>query len=194
MKNTELLALIQKFSEFDEKGTEKDFAQWLYHRHFPVVITATKGDGSQERMLAYLLQRVGRLGRYFGKEPMQKHGLNTIDEFIILNTIFNKPEISKKTLYEECVIELSTGTQIVRRLVEQGFVKEVTNSDDKRVTLLTLTAKGTMLRNKCFDEMLDEVLFKFGAFSKEEKKEFLTLLTKLNEYLTGHFLKKAEYL
>jgi hypothetical protein len=62
------------------------------------------------------------------------------------------------------------------------------------VTLLTLTAKGTMLRNKCFDEMLDEVLFKFGAFSKEEKKEFLTLLTKLNEYLTGHFLKKAEHL
>jgi MarR family transcriptional regulator, lower aerobic nicotinate degradation pathway regulator len=188
VKNTELIRLLQKFNEFDEAGTEKDFAQWLYQQHFPSITVQDKSDGSTERMLAYLLQRVGRLGRFFGKKPLQKHGLSNIDEFILITTIYNNPEIPKKALYEECVIELSTGTQIIKRLVAQGFVKEIANANDKRVTLLTLTARGVTLRNKCFDEMLEEVLFKFAPLNKKEKKNLLLLLIKLNDYLTGQFL------
>lgn len=191
MTNTELLNVIQLFVDFNPHGGEKEFAQWLYQRHFAAPVT-TKGSGSEERMLAYLIQRIGRLGRFFGKKVLAKHGLSSVDDFTLLNAIFNKPGIAKKTLYEECVTEISTGSQIIRRLASMGLVKESVSSSDKRVTLLTLTAKGTAIRNKCFDDMLEEVLFKVQPLSREEKKTMAELLQKLNNHLTEHFLKEEK--
>lgn len=188
MTNAALLRLIQQFMEFNSQGTEKEFAQWLYGRYFSLP-TTTKGPNSEDRMLAYLLQRVGRLGRFFGKKPMAKHGLSSIDDFLMLNTIFHKPGIAKKVLYEECVTEISTGSQIIKRLVRQGLIKETISPNDKRVTLLALTNKGTSIRNQCFEGMLEEVLFKFEPLSREEKKTMIAVLEKLDIHLTKHFLE-----
>ena len=99
MKIDQLLDIIKAYKAFEAKtnGSESDFAKWLYEKNFK-----TK-DGSNaylemDRKISYLLQRVGRLGRYFSKRSFVGLDIHSIEEFTLLNTIYNNPHISKNSI------------------------------------------------------------------------------------------------
>jgi len=191
MDSKEVIRLISSYATFCETSknpTVEKYVTWAYEKQI-ANSAAVADEDATHRMLAYLLQRLGRIGRFFGKRTMLELDLNSIEEFTIINTIFNNPEIGKKELYKACVIETSTGTQIVKRLIASGFVKEIENKDDKRITNLKLTTKGTALRHKCFETMLTDVQFKFANLSKQEKMVLLQIFQKLNQRWTDKFLE-----
>ena len=185
-----LIRIISDFQKFESThlSTEKEFAKWLYDKHFPTKDVSKESDLAIDRQISYLLQRVGRLGRFFSKKSLTGLKLNSTDEFTLLNTIYNNPSISKNTLYQNCVIEISTGTKIINRFIERGFVKESTSIEDKRVALLNLTNKGIEIRNKAFDSLAIEVKAKNAALNKAEKKDLLTILIKMDRMQTEKFL------
>ncbi len=190
MGTKEWLNLLVEFENLNKGVTysEKDFALWLYSKHFP----ASKSVSIDlDRSIAYLVQRLGRLGKYFGKVALKESELKSIDEFTLLNNIFNATSISKNELYKQNVFELSSGTQIVKRLIEWNLIKEVQSPSDKRVTILEITDKGKKIRNKVFQKLAAEVQFKSSMFSMEEKKILIELLNKMDHTLSQAFMKES---
>jgi DNA-binding MarR family transcriptional regulator len=185
----EILKLIDAFEESNAGDSEKDFAKWLYERNF---LDKPKPHIEKDRLISYLIQRIARLGRIYGKKALIGTDLSNIDEFTIINTVYNNNGISKSKLYTETVFELSTGSQIIKRLVEDKLIIEKINHEDKRVTNLYITKKGETQRNLAFEQLGKETSFKVSMFEKEEKEILCDYLIKMNEVLSINFHPKSK--
>ena len=77
----------------------------------------------------------------------------------------------------------STTTVLVRKLKEEGLVKEENSETDSRVKYIQLTKKG-MEYNEITSKISHELLTQcYKGFSKTEKEELLRLLEKMNNNL-----------
>jgi DNA-binding MarR family transcriptional regulator len=191
MTTDQLLDIIKAYKQYETTGqtSERNFAKWLYDKHYkPEPVSASGLE--LDRKISYLLQRIGRLSRYFSKRSFTPLDISSIEEFTLLNTIYNNPKISKNSLYQQCVIELSTGTQIVKRFIDKRLVVEMPSKEDKRVTLLHLTKAGKDLRESAFTAMIEEVIFKNAALIKQDKEQLVVHLQKINAHLTEKFLEE----
>jgi DNA-binding MarR family transcriptional regulator len=188
MNAKQILTLIAEFECINENRSEKDFAKWLYNKHFHI---QNETDISKYRMVSYLIQRVSRLGKIFGKNALRGTDIYSIDDFTAINIVYNNNGISKNKLYTEAVFEISNGTQIIRRLIECDLITEKKNEKDKRVKNLYITNKGTIQRNMAFEALQKEIQFKVSMLSKQEVDDLYSILTKMNLALSLHFNPKG---
>ena len=73
----------------------------------------------------------------------------------------------------------STTTVLIRKLEQEGYVKTVASTEDKRIKIVSLTQKGR-LYNKVTGDISSELLDRFyHGFTEEEKQELTRLLTKI---------------
>jgi DNA-binding MarR family transcriptional regulator len=79
------------------------------------------------------------------------------------------------------MMEISTGTDILNRLIEKGFVHQRTDPDDKRSRLLTLSASGATALKKCFKKagLAREVFL--ADLTENDKKLVANILYPLQE-------------
>lgn len=76
-----------------------------------------------------------------------------------------------------------TVTVLVDNLVELGFVEKRTDPDDSRVTRISLTVKGRMLKTSLV-EISDRLLKKvYAQIKKSERRKLYTLLEQVNDNL-----------
>lgn len=186
MKLKEILQLMAVWEEESGANTsEKDFALWLYKKHFSISYTS---EESVNRKTAYLIQRIGRLGKILTKSAFIGTNLNSHEEFIMLNTVYNNNGISKQMLYQQAVFEMSTGSQIVKRLVGYHLLTEQPNETDKRVTNLFITSKGQKQRDLIFTQLKDHLKFKTSRLNNEQKKALLEGLEIIDQTMYEKFI------
>lgn len=185
---TTLLDLVQAYSQL-AASQPLDYATFIRLAHAELIAggeeAAAQGDALQRmRMLSYLLQRVSRIARYLGKKTLADSPLSSIEEFTVLNTVYHRQPISKSELNRIVVLEATTGTQLIRRLVNAGLLAESQDAADRRSWLLSLTEAGEALRHATFEALEPEIRFKFKALSDPEQEQLLGLLQKLNDDLS----------
>ncbi|MET7644367.1 MarR family transcriptional regulator [Streptomyces sp. NPDC005426] len=69
----------------------------------------------------------------------------TSQQFAVLNALRQEPGIDQRTLAHHTSLDRSTINQMVRRLNDQGYLSQVRDEEDRRRTLLNLTAEGSEL-------------------------------------------------
>ncbi|WP_338693921.1 MarR family winged helix-turn-helix transcriptional regulator [Streptomyces sp. Q6] len=69
----------------------------------------------------------------------------TSQQFAVLNALSHKPGIDQRTLGRLTSLDRSTINQMVRRLTGQGYVSQARDTEDRRRTVLELTATGSDL-------------------------------------------------
>lgn len=89
---------------------------------------------------------------------------------------------AKNEVYRDTISELTTGTQMMKRLVEIGMVKEVVDKKDKRIKRVELTAKGKRTRESILEQSKKDLLLKAGNLSEEEKIQLKSSLTYLEKF------------
>lgn len=182
----EILNLIVTWEE--ERGnnnSEKDFALWIYKKHYSISYTS---EESIDRYMAYLLQRIARLGKILTKSAYEGTDIGSNEEFVILNTVYNNDGISKQLLYQKAVFEMSTGSQIVKRLLASNLLTEKSSTTDKRVTNVFITSKGKQQRDLIFLLLKDHVQFKMSRINKKQKKELLKVLEIIDQTMYEKFI------
>ncbi|MCR5764291.1 MAG: MarR family winged helix-turn-helix transcriptional regulator [Treponema sp.] len=82
----------------------------------------------------------------------------------------------------------STTTVLIRKLKEEGLIKEENSKEDARSKHISLTAKGKKYNEltSCISEDLISVCYK--NFSESEKKALLELLVKLNDNIENSLI------
>ncbi len=102
----------------------------------------------------------------------------TYTQYIVMMVLWEKETVNVGQLGEILQLDAGTLTPLLKRLESAGYLTRARSKEDERVTLVSITAKGDMLKEKCKD--IPTKMTKDGAaLSKKEIKELYTLLYKL---------------
>jgi DNA-binding MarR family transcriptional regulator len=140
--------------------------------------------------LVILLRRIGKFHIAYSNKALEGTGLDQMEEFGILVTIYNqKNPIKSEAIYNN-IMELSSGTNMLIRLKKRGLVSEYADGQDKRVKRLKLTAKGeeTLLNAK--NLVLKVAHMMVNDLSDEDKRLCIQLLSPIDRRFSGLFQKQ----
>ena len=110
---------------------------------------------------------------------LSRTGLGDSD-FRVLEVLLHKGPLPVNTIGPKVWLTPGSISVAVDRLEKTGLVKR-TNTDDRRVRLVELTAKGRSLITKTFREHAAAMEQAAGVLSKEERLMLLRLLKKLGK-------------
>lgn len=128
------------------------------------------------------LANLGRFSKSYTKQAFEHSSLRTVEEFTILARLWGLGACTKAEIIKELILEFSVGAEIIRRLVNQGFVAEQKSKTDKRQKIISLTTLGqeellgVMTEAQKVSQLLN------GKLSEEEKQTLHFLLSKLHGF------------
>lgn len=120
-------------------------------------------------------------GRYFQtmESELERLGID-VPSYRVLMTLYEDRHVSISAIADACVIKLNTATRIVQRMAGAGLVQTQPSKTDRRVTEVSLTPKGEVLRHQAWS-IAERVRDKaFSGVSQADR-------TALNRLLAGVF-------
>ncbi|AYZ35113.1 MarR family transcriptional regulator [Chryseobacterium indologenes] len=187
----ELLHQVKEFENSDAckpNSTVDDFRIWMNDKKY-YDESPTKLFKNEKHQVSFteneICKQVLLLGRY--SKLLIRKGLGDFpelanEEFTYLYRLKDEPFLTKIQLIEKNGHEKQTGTQIIKRLLEAGFLEEKNDKDDKRSKRLNLTKKGEEIFHASVSDVNLTSKILSGKLEKDEKNELLRILKKLNEF------------
>lgn len=129
-----------------------------------------------------LLTNLYRFAKNYIKKAFEGKAIKTIDEFGFLATLLLEKSLMKYELINKHMLETSSGSEILKRLVRNGLVYEFPDENDGRAKRVALTEEGKKVIIDVFEDMhiVSEIVV--GNLTDKELKEALGVLNKLNYF------------
>lgn len=194
MKTDFIIDLLHKVKEFENSSACKhncsveDFRIWMNDKKYTEE-SPTKLFKNENHQVSFteneICKQVLLLGRY--SKLLIRKGLSDFpelanEEFTYLYRLKDEPFLTKIQLIEKNGHEKQTGTQIIKRLLEAGFVEEKNDKADKRSKRLNLTELGEQTFHESVEKVNQTSKILSGKLDDEEKADLLGLLKKLNQF------------
>jgi len=207
MKPSLLDLLIKRYQEYvNDTGKNTgddldDFTRWIAQsgRSANKSIAHQKNKSQRSEGTEFLAGKIsralGRLGRFainYSKKALEDTAFRNVNDFIYLLHLLEKDSMSKTELIHENVQEITTGVDIIKRLLRQELAKQFDDPDDARSKRLKITAKGRKELQKAFPKMQIASKVVLGNLEKEELEQLVNLLTKLDQFHEIIYLKDRE--
>lgn len=157
-------------SNFSSKSEELNEDNYLNYKVYPQVEFST------------LLTGLYRYAKHYLKKTFSKTSFKSIDEFGFLATLLKEKSLLKNELITRHLLEFSSGSEILKRLINSKLVKEFPDEIDKRAKRVSLTEKGTKEIISAFEEMFKVSEIIIGNLSKTELNEALFIFNKLTYF------------
>jgi DNA-binding MarR family transcriptional regulator len=195
-----VIPVIALWEEFHYIHPEKDmqqFAWWIIkekftgreaHGEMQTAQPRQKGSGIAKRPMVdfakalLLINRLSKLTEMRTKPILKKLGIERNHEYGILVQIFLLGRPNKKQVASAMLMENSTVVEATNRLVRTGFIKEISDPEDRRSTLLLLTEKGIKKMNEVNKEVKKAHEHFLDGLNDSEKYELLSALQKLEQF------------
>ncbi len=129
-----------------------------------------------------LLTSLYRFARHYVKKAFTSSSIKTLDEFGFLATLLKEKSLLKNELITRHIMEMSSGSEILKRLIKNNLVYEYPDARDKRAKRVSLTEKGFQEVVNAFNDMHKVSEIVIGNLSQTEITEAITVLNKLNFY------------
>lgn len=196
MQTDFFIDLLHQVKEFEHShacksnATVDDFRVWMNDKKYAEE-SPTKLFKNEKHQVSFteneICKQVLLLSRY--SKLLIRKGLGEFpelanEEFTYLYRLKDEPHLTKIQLIERNAHEKQTGTQIIKRLLEAGFLEEKNDEDDKRSKRVNLTKKGEEIFHASVSRVNLTSKILSGKLDHAEKSEFLKTLKKLNEFHT----------
>jgi DNA-binding MarR family transcriptional regulator len=129
---------------------------------------------------AILLARLERFLHHLNKPVFREAGISE-DEFVVLATLLYMPRAAKTQLLRQCLIEIPTGSELLKRMKRSGLILEKAHPDDKRSVMITISARGRQYLLQAF-RLLGGVEDALAVLTASEKETLLQLLDRLDRH------------
>jgi len=126
--------------------------------------------------LSRCMGRVIRFQSMYARKALSEVDFKNLDDFLYLNTIKRMGNPKKSEVIYENVSEFSSGTEIIKRLVQLGLVEESVDPDDRRSKRLTVTPRGQEILLKCYEKMQAVSSMALSCLSTDDKELLFSLL------------------
>ena len=75
----------------------------------------------------------------------------TYTQYIVMMVLWEKESVNVGQLGEILSLDAGTLTPLLKRLEKAGYVTRERSKEDERITIVTITAEGEALKEKCKD-------------------------------------------
>jgi DNA-binding MarR family transcriptional regulator len=186
-----ILDYTDSFQKEKESSDIKEFA--IYLRDKVMLEKASQEDNyKKEDYMLYkkmpkvefstLLTSLYRFAKFYVKKAFNNTTINTVDEFGFLASILKEKSLLKNELVKKHYMEISSGSEIIKRLIKNKLIYEYPDPNDGRAKRVSLTETGFKEIMLAFDEMhkVSEVVA--GNLNQEELTQALSIFNKLNYF------------
>ena len=186
------------FVEEHPQGGVREFASWILTKTDPLRKASAWPEAepvmksgmrlseafpeSEDFLSWFFMGRLIRYVKFYTKAMMTAHGMANSDEFLFLSLVNEMDQPTKKEVCVAHAIELTTGMDILRRLLRQGFIEEFADERDGRSKRLIITAKGQDVIRAMQTELLQLEPNVLADLNETDRKGFLQTLQYLNNY------------
>jgi len=129
-----------------------------------------------------LLINLNRFAKHYTKKAFSRSVIKTIDEFGFLATLLREKSLLKNELIHRHLLETSSGSEIIKRLIKNELVQELPDEKDKRAKRVSLTPKGENEILNAFDDMHQVSEIIIGNLTKKEVVQGLAIFNKLGYF------------
>jgi DNA-binding MarR family transcriptional regulator len=144
-------------------------------------------DNNIGRLFIYM----SRYAKAYVKKALDGTSLQTPEDFTSLAILLTHDQLSKTELINYNLQEKASGTEVIRRLISAGLVKQWEHPEDRRSKLIAITSEGKKLLYTVFDDMNNVGKMIAGKLCLSEKLILQHLLQKLENFHHEHYLKKS---
>ncbi|MCO6462469.1 MAG: winged helix DNA-binding protein [Saprospiraceae bacterium] len=178
-KTVELVKLWGEFEKSHPLGSIEDFCKDFVSRQYKERIKDLSTNGHTtaitSALLMRIISRISRLNQIYASKALKETGLRHLDEFSLIQTIGLSGSATKSEIIYSNLQELSSGTDLINRMIKRGLIREYPNPDDKRSKLVSLTAKGKEVNRKSAEKMIKL----FELFTSDLSEEDINLCIQL---------------
>lgn len=128
-----------------------------------------------------LISHIHTKSAEFTNSRLSKKGSLISSHGFILFQLSTKEKLTMKEIASIINRDKSTTTVLIRKLEEQGLVKQEPSKTDRRVKYIKLTAEGKKMNSLTSSISKELLKVCYKDFSEDEKKELLFLLSKMNK-------------
>ena len=100
-------------------------------------------------------------------------------EILLLFLMMHKEGMRQREFADEIRVSPSTVSEMVMRLVQDGYVEQKSDAGDRRVKTLTLTGPGEERARILLSEFTGQLASMFGNLDQADKRELIRLLDKM---------------
>ena len=208
MKKNEILnTLINDFFSFDaEKGNHEEYSMdefigYLNAKSERQELEIRKISGENKELLKYeyssatrdisiLIVMMNRYAKWYIKKVLKDGLLQTPDEFSFLISLMTYDSLSKSELITKQIMEKTSGTEIISRLVRRGMIFETADQNDKRSIRVSITRTGREEILRILPLMTNVTEIVVGNLGIEEINTLSYLLKKLDYFHNDIYLNK----
>lgn len=122
-----------------------------------------------DNIIFYNIDKAIRSYRMYAMKQIRKSGYKiTIDQWLIIKSILEKPKITQQELAKNVFKDNASVTRIIELMVKSNYLSRVVDSKDRRKSVLTVTQEGKDIIKKVQSLVLDNRKVALEGVSKEE--------------------------
>lgn len=192
-----LISLVEKYEEENQpkKLELMDFVLWLTFNLSNNLSVPKNSEPNYSEADDFIEKRnenkvkIGRLmnamykyAKNYSKKVLENSLLKSMDEFGILANLMVNKKITKGELINSQLISITTGTEILKRLLRLNLIIEIESEKDRRSKIVQITDKGKAVILQLFNEMGKVSLLVNGNLNEFEQHILAHLLDKLDVF------------
>jgi DNA-binding MarR family transcriptional regulator len=178
--------ILRSLSANKEHGKKIEFAG----RYNTANADASAPENRLSNEINKQLVLLSRLIRTLAKQAFTDTPLQTVEEFSYLAILRNMQSAGKSELIELNYQEKTTGTEVIKRLLNNDLVSQFDDKLDKRSKRVQITNKGERLINLMYDEMTYVAELVVSPLNDSERQSLLSMLHRLENF---HQHKQNEF-
>jgi DNA-binding MarR family transcriptional regulator len=191
---SQLIPLVAEFETTNQKVDMKGFLQFAAQKHTPSTSSSAPLNGELQTMsnqLGFFLNYLFRFFKGYTKTALRNSLVSTADDFVFLAALNRESSMRKTDLIKNNMMETPSGIEVIKRLLKNKLVSELSDPEDKRAIRLKISEKGKKELYIIFGEMNKVSQVLVGNLQTGEIKQLHGLLEKL---FTHHqIIKDIDY-
>lgn len=139
-----------------------------------------------ERKSGYLISQIKHMSDRALERVLSQKNIDAFNgaQGRLLYVLWQKDEISLKTLSDETRLAPTTLTSMIDRMEAQGLVNRIADKNDRRKTLIVLTQKAKALK-KDYDDVSKQMTMSFyNGFSESEIEQCEQMLERIRDNMS----------
>lgn len=160
----------------------EDLPEYLYY----------KNSLDKRMIFSDLISRIARYQEFYIRKFLGALPINTRLEYLFLYTIRLMGTANKTNVINLHLVDFSTGMDIIRRLVSQGFLTESVDNSDKRAKVLQITEEGEKILDEANQKINEEKNMFFSGFQENKWRKLLPVLEEINDFHNHIYLNHNE--
>lgn len=181
----------EKLTQNDGGTTMENFVDYL---SYSINKLETAVEVTEEELLnvsiSQYVAHLYRFARSYTKIALEDSPLTTVDDFLYLGKVMELSHCTKTELIEHNAHEKTSGMEIIKRLLKNGFLAQEDDPNDGRSKRLTITAEGKSEFFAALESMKKSANLVGGPLSMVEKLHLMHLLQKLHTFHKPLFAEK----